>query len=62
MRSPLDTRPTLTQRVALAITEDQKQAAFTAAARKGMGLSEFVREAIASAAADGVNPDNRAAA
>lgn len=62
MRSPLDNRPALSERVALAVTEEQKRAAFAAASRKNMGLSEFIREAIAAAAAEGGNPDNRAAA
>ena len=61
MRSPLDSRPALSERVALAITEEQKRAAFAAASRKNMGLSEYIREAMATAAADGDNPDNRAA-
>ena len=56
MRSPLDSRPALSERVALAITEEQKRAAFAAASRKNMGLSEFIREAIATAAADGATP------
>jgi len=62
MRSPLDSRPALTERLALAVTEDQKRAAFAAASRRNMGLSEFVREAIAAASADSGTPDNRAAA
>jgi hypothetical protein len=64
MRSKLDPRPTLNERLALALTADQKREVYAVAISRGIGVSEFVREAITAAVADYSAPpaDRRAAA
>lgn len=62
MRSKLDPRPTLTERLGLAVTEDQKRRLFAAAAEKDVPLSKFIRDCLAAAVGSGAAPDHQAGA